>query len=56
MSMKSIPQFYIIRGIYFFIFLIQKKIDCGYSLELHLQDGSNVYLQPISVYCMREFS
>ena len=45
------PHFYVAKlgyaGVYiFFLFLLQ-NIDCGYSLELPRQGGSNVYPQSV---------
>ena len=46
------PPFYIERlenaGVYLFFLFLFQNIDCGYSLELSRQGGSNVY--PISMF------
>ena len=43
------PHFYIVKlgftGVYIIFLILLKNIDCGYSLELPLQGGSNEYPQ-----------
>ena len=42
-------HFFIVKlvftGIYYFFLFLLKNIDCGYSLELPWQDGSDQYPQ-----------
>ena len=45
------PLVYIVElgytGVYLFFFILLQNIDCGYSLELTRQSGSNVYPQSV---------